>query len=481
MGFIKKIHLENFQSHKDTELYFDDGLTVILGQTDQGKSAIIRALKWVLYNEPRGADFITVGCKLCRVTIEMDDGTVITRERDGQKNRYILIKDGEEQIFEGFGYNVPLEIIKAHGIPKIYIDRDSTSAVNLAEQLEGPFLISESGSNRAKALGRLVGVHIIDAAQRSTIKDLLDADQRRKQVEKEIEDIKEDLKSYQDIDLILEKISELKSLLADLKGKTNIFTKLNSIKENIEPTEENIKNTYILLKKTGFISDVKKYVLIADNLFSEHQILKRTKEKISEVDNFIKIERGNILKTAHIPQAEKDYEIIKELYEKLTKIIQVKNKLISTERTLEVNTSVLKKTEKIFSADKLSEQIALTTDILKKHKLLLNQWHQLEQEIKAHTEELKKYEKAAMTDKYMENLEGKIQRIKDYKNLSKSIYQVDTAINKGEIYLKNLSDNIHSMAMDYSLLLKKFSRCPTCLSPIDKETTDRIVMDMIKA
>ena len=81
----------------------------------------------------------------------MEDGSVIIRERDGQKNRYILRQDGSEQIFEGFGYKVPLEIIKAHGIPKIYIDKDSSSAVNLAEQLEPPFLISESGSSRAKA------------------------------------------------------------------------------------------------------------------------------------------------------------------------------------------------------------------------------------------------------------------------------------------------------------------------------------------
>ena len=95
-------------------------------------------------------------------------------------------KRWKKQIFEGFGSNIPLEIIKAHGIPKIHIDKDSTSAVNLAEQLEPPFLLSESGSNRAKALGRLIGVHIIDAAQRSTIKDLLETEQLKKLINNEI-------------------------------------------------------------------------------------------------------------------------------------------------------------------------------------------------------------------------------------------------------------------------------------------------------
>lgn len=123
---IKRIKLENFQSHVDTEIALSEGLTVILGPTDQGKSAIIRALKWVLYNEPRGSDFITVGCKTCRVSLEMTDGTVITRERDGNKNRYILKKGDEEQVFEGFGANVPAEVIQAHGIPKIQIDTDKS-------------------------------------------------------------------------------------------------------------------------------------------------------------------------------------------------------------------------------------------------------------------------------------------------------------------------------------------------------------------
>ena len=120
MGCIKSLKLINFQSHRETKINFHKGLTVILGQTDQGKSAIIRALKWVLYNEPRGTDFITAGSKYCRVELEMEDGSIIIRERDGQRNRYILKQNGQEQIFEGFGNTVPFEIVKAHGIPKVH-------------------------------------------------------------------------------------------------------------------------------------------------------------------------------------------------------------------------------------------------------------------------------------------------------------------------------------------------------------------------
>lgn len=59
MNYIKSIEIENFQSHKYSKLDFSERLNVIVGPSDNGKSAIIRALKWVLFNEPKGTDFIT--------------------------------------------------------------------------------------------------------------------------------------------------------------------------------------------------------------------------------------------------------------------------------------------------------------------------------------------------------------------------------------------------------------------------------------
>jgi exonuclease SbcC len=59
--YIKKLSLRNFQSHRETDLEFSPGLNIIVGPSDQGKSAIIRALRWLFYNEPRGTGFIRVG------------------------------------------------------------------------------------------------------------------------------------------------------------------------------------------------------------------------------------------------------------------------------------------------------------------------------------------------------------------------------------------------------------------------------------
>ena len=54
---IQKLNIQNFQSHKDTKLEFHPGVNVIIGQSDSGKTAIIRALRWLIWNRPGGDDF----------------------------------------------------------------------------------------------------------------------------------------------------------------------------------------------------------------------------------------------------------------------------------------------------------------------------------------------------------------------------------------------------------------------------------------
>ena len=51
---IQSLKIINFQSHEDSTLDFVPGVNMILGASDSGKSAIIRALKWLVWNRPNG-------------------------------------------------------------------------------------------------------------------------------------------------------------------------------------------------------------------------------------------------------------------------------------------------------------------------------------------------------------------------------------------------------------------------------------------
>ncbi len=479
MGCIKSLELHNFQSHKNSSITFHDKLTVILGQTDQGKSAIIRALKWVLYNEPRGTDFITAGCNTCKVSLKMSDGTVITRERDRNKNRYILIRGGEKQVFEGFGHNVPLEITRAHGIPKIFIDRDSNAAVNLAEQLEPPFLISESGSKRAKALGRLVGVHIIDAAQRITIKDLNDTEQRRKLLNKEIESIKKELENFTDLDEKEKRVSRLKSLLIELKQKMMKVSKLREINQKLIPTLAGIEESENLIKKTGFFIKAEQNIAEANLLISKYLRLLNISKRMKHIEQTTKVESSHLKKTSSISQIDDIFLKVAQVNSKHKKLTYIKDNLEHIKKWMKKSESYLEATQMVDMAEKAVAEVMKLFETLIKYKKIKDKLTLIDNGIRVQERELAKLRSVVSAQDILDKITEKSLRLSVLTRLKKAIFDNEKSLLKGKEYLKQVYCSINSMTHEYCVLLKKLSRCPTCLNLIDDETADRIVHDIL--
>ena len=227
MKYLKTVILENFQSHKYSSIDFDEALNIIIGPSDSGKTAIIRGIKWVLYNEPLGDFFIRQGENEASVTLVFSDNTKVKRLRSKSKNLYILYKkNGEEIRFEGFGLNIPEEIIEEIGIRKIELDSNETNTINIAEQLEGPFLLSEKPSTRAMAIGRLIGVNIIDDALKETLRDIRNLSINRRITENKIFKTENELKEYDylyELELKLKKAEEIRKILCE---KSNRHEKL---------------------------------------------------------------------------------------------------------------------------------------------------------------------------------------------------------------------------------------------------------------
>lgn len=147
---ITKIKLTNFQSHKDTELELHPGLNVIYGESDQGKTAILRALTWVMTNRPLSNRFLMRGAKECRVEITTDKGTVV-RERKRGFNGYIV--NGET--FKEIGSSVPPQVAEVLNLGEI----------NLQPQLSPFFLITQSPGQISRYISELLGYDVIDLAQ----------------------------------------------------------------------------------------------------------------------------------------------------------------------------------------------------------------------------------------------------------------------------------------------------------------------------
>ena len=103
---LQRLDISNFQSHKDTQVVFDPRLTVLVGSSNHGKTAILRALYWITRNRPRGSAFIRHGADAAEARLEAD-GVVIIRRKDRKAlNEYIV--DGE--VLTALGSDVPAQV-----------------------------------------------------------------------------------------------------------------------------------------------------------------------------------------------------------------------------------------------------------------------------------------------------------------------------------------------------------------------------------
>src|SRR5882672_11435196 len=77
---LERLRLRNYQTHTDYKLRVGPGCTTIIGQSDRGKSSILRALRWLCTGKPNGSTFIRRGAKETSITLWID-GHKIQRQR----------------------------------------------------------------------------------------------------------------------------------------------------------------------------------------------------------------------------------------------------------------------------------------------------------------------------------------------------------------------------------------------------------------
>lgn len=199
MRRLKRIVLENFQSHRQTEITLAPTVTVLIGESDQGKSAVVRALRWLFYNKPKGADFLRVGAERCRVAVEFEDGLTIVRERRGRTNRYEIRQPGRDPyVEEGFGREVPAAVQELTEIHPLKLEGVSFE-LHVAHQLDPPFLLKETPAVRARAVGHLSGTHLFDAADKRAARKLNELLRQRRELEDGMAKIQAQMEEFSDL------------------------------------------------------------------------------------------------------------------------------------------------------------------------------------------------------------------------------------------------------------------------------------------
>ncbi len=147
---LKSIKLTNFQSHINTNINLSPGVNVFIGKSDAGKSSIVRALYWLLFNRPLGDDFRTYGSAKTAVEIELDEHKII-RVKSDVENEYKI----DDITLKAFGQEVPEDIVNIHRI---------SNKLNVQTQISPLFLLQSSAGEVARYLNQIAGLGEIDLA-----------------------------------------------------------------------------------------------------------------------------------------------------------------------------------------------------------------------------------------------------------------------------------------------------------------------------
>lgn len=427
---IEYIEIINFQSHANTKLDFDEGVNVIIGPSDSGKTAVIRALKWIFFNEPSGTDIIKKGEDSAKVTLKLNTGFKIIRGRSKSKNYYEIISpENETQRFEGFGLNVPQEIIDLTGINKIDLGNMKKS-LNIAEQLESPFLITESPSIKANALGKLAGVDIIDKALGNLSKDIYEINSDRKSIEKEIKDQEDILKNFEYLKDEKVKIERLEYIFNQVDEYTSKLNILN-----------NLKNKY------------------DNNLEKTNQTIKYLK-KFENLDELFPLYENMAYKVNNL-----------KLYSNLN------NRLLYTDSKIKELEILLNKID----TDKISNIYSNILEInknLEKYKSAYKNLVNINKQINQLEKSLKKYPDILYIDKLLVEISSLNLKKEKLSNLKNGLNNINQKLDEGNNYIEKLISNYKIAINTYIELLKESGTCPICYNKIDDEHIERILEEL---
>jgi exonuclease SbcC len=270
---LKELSLKNFQSHKDTKMEFVPGVNVILGASDSGKTAVLRALRWVIRNKPGGDAFRSTWGGDTAVSVSTEDGSV-TRRKGTNENSYKLEKQ-MPAIFTAFGSDVP-EPIRA------FFNIDE---VNLQQQLDAPFLLSETPGQVAAYFNRVAGIDVIDTAMTNVKREIASISQTIKSTKEDVLSKKASLEKYADLDVMEVLVEEVEQLEKTRNKKSNLRQNLSSIVTRIDKVQTTISELAPLLAYEKQVNDLLEKIKQKSKKSNETKKLNLVIQKISKTDD----------------------------------------------------------------------------------------------------------------------------------------------------------------------------------------------------
>lgn len=157
-----KVHIQNYQTIKDVDLDIE-GFTVIVGKSNVGKTALLRAVEGAMFNDPV-TDKVRKGCTDVFVTIDYKDISW-TWKKGENFNDYIITTPTGTVSYSRVGVRTPTEITDA-GFKEWWVDREKTR-IQTAAWYDPIFLLDRGGTAITELMTAVTRLDVVNKASRN--------------------------------------------------------------------------------------------------------------------------------------------------------------------------------------------------------------------------------------------------------------------------------------------------------------------------
>ena len=264
---IKSLQLRNFRSHKNVTLNLLPGVNAIVGNSDSGKTNVVRALRWLTHNRPSGMSMRSHWAKKepTEVIASLSEGVSVSRYRDNTVNQYRLSTLEE-----------PLEAVRTD-VPDPVKQALNMDAINLQLQGDAPFLLSESPPEVARILNNIAGLDGIDTAHTRIAAKIRENQEQARNLASQLSGVDERLTHFDGVD--------------DLKAKSD---HLQELEESTVQKQEQLSGLESLLEEQGSITErlqategVKDLQISAEALQKQTQTLQANQKQVSALNDLL--------------------------------------------------------------------------------------------------------------------------------------------------------------------------------------------------
>lgn len=219
---LQHVEISNFQSIREADLALGK-FTVVVGASNSGKSAFLRAVRTAVVNAP-GSTFVTRGRKAARVHLRFEDADV-ELERGASLATFTL----NGQTYAKSGRSVPDDVRDAVRMSEV-----EGEILNFAFQFDRPFLLDETATKVAKVLGDLTNINLLYEAVREAARRSRADNQRLKVRREDLDRSLDTLQAYRDLPKRKEALASVREAFQRLEEETRVYEAMKDALVNLE-------------------------------------------------------------------------------------------------------------------------------------------------------------------------------------------------------------------------------------------------------